>query len=274
MPRAQISLLLSQATSLPAPWTHIGVSELQTAPMGTKPRSAAKTGLLAKGSVNPGEDDHPITPGTETCCSDSSGCLPLASDAQGSQVGKSCCPGNTASHLNISLERGVPWGSVPVPGRSSSAGLGQGAQEGLQTPTAGGCQAMPYLWGQHQCHSGHPGSQLGPPSSSSSGSRWSLVGPAAPCPGGAKPGAVECVPMAQDPPSEHPWGRQCHSQFTRVQQLPAPRAPSHTTSAPQCPLGTPTAPTFSSAVSAKCRRRDVMLTRLCSKAATRLAWER
>lgn len=46
---------------------------------------------------------------------------------------------------------------------------------------------------------------------------------------------------------------------------PAPRAPS------QC---LPTAPTFSSAVSARCRRRDVMLTRLCSKAATRLAWER
>lgn len=29
--------------------------------------------------------------------------------------------------------------------------------------------------------------------------------------------------------------------------------------------------TFSSAVSARCRRRQVMLTRLCSKAATRLA---
>lgn len=132
-------------------------------------------------------------------------------------MGKSCCPGNTASHLNISLERGVPWGPVPVPGRSSSAGLGRGAQEGLQTPTAGGCQAMPYLWGQRRCHSGRPGSQLGPLSSSSSGSRWSLVGPAAPCPGGAKPGTVECVPMAQGPPREHPWGRQCHSRFTRVQ---------------------------------------------------------
>lgn len=35
--------------------------------------------------------------------------------------------------------------------------------------------------------------------------------------------------------------------------------------------GTPSSLTFSSAVSARCRRRDVIFTRLCSKAATRLA---
>lgn len=38
-----------------------------------------------------------------------------------------------------------------------------------------------------------------------------------------------------------------------------------------CGRRTPSSRTFSSAVSARCRRRDVIFTRLCSKAATRLA---
>lgn len=38
-----------------------------------------------------------------------------------------------------------------------------------------------------------------------------------------------------------------------------------------CGKRTPSSRTFSSAVSARCRRRDVIFTRLCSKAATRLA---
>lgn len=36
MPRAHITLLLSQAISLTAPSTHIGISGLETALMGTK----------------------------------------------------------------------------------------------------------------------------------------------------------------------------------------------------------------------------------------------
>lgn len=65
-------------------------------------------------------------------------------------------------------------------------------------PPGGQQTTMPYLWEQHRCHSGHPGSQLVPPSSSSSGNQWSPAGPAAPCPAGAEPGVMERIPVVQE----------------------------------------------------------------------------
>jgi len=95
MPRAHIVPLLSQVTSPPAPCALTGVSGLGTAVAVTKPRSAAKTQLPAKGPARRSTRDTAILSPPRSSSV-------LDSDAQGSQAGKSCCPGHPTSRVNTS----------------------------------------------------------------------------------------------------------------------------------------------------------------------------
>lgn len=131
---AHVVLLLSQATSWPSHWGF----RAETALVGTKPRSAAKTGMSAKGWVRrrPREDNHSVTPGThtETSCGDSSGHPTLAQVSRGEwRLSRGPCP----SPVSTPCVRGEPWD----PGQE---------QPGWVWTSSSGRAAPPW-WGLQHC---------------------------------------------------------------------------------------------------------------------------